>query len=101
MNKGIREIIDTINSTDCKTKERYFIDSHSNLVMVKFKSKSKCNNQSSIVNKILLPNSLIRNCLQFEQAPHFTTNKTYNFIKNKHYWEGIFLDTKNFYENCS
>lgn len=99
--KEIQEIINKIKSNDSKTKEKYFIDSHSNLVKIKIKVNSKDKSQNSIINKILIPKSLIKDCLTLAHIPHFGTEKTYNFIKNKYHWQGMFLDTKSFCENCS
>ena len=96
--KDISSIIQKINSNDTKIKEKYFIDSYSGLIMEKYKPKNKTN---LIVNKILLPKTLVKKCLEIAHAPHIGTRKTYDMIKNKYAWKGSYLDTKNFCENCS
>lgn len=96
----IKEIKDKILANDVKTKNKYFIDSYSNLVMIKIKNKNKGNGLVSLSNKILIPSVLVREVLISAHSPHFGTEKTYEFVKRKYFWNGMFLDTKNFCESC-
>lgn len=96
-----KKLIEQIENKDEKTMSEYFIDSYTNLLMIKIKSTNKVKTNKSLANKIVLPKSLIKKCLEIAHSSHFGTNKTYNFIKNKYYWKGMFQDTKNFCENCS
>lgn len=53
------------------------------------------------MTRILIPKSLIKDCLEVAHSPHFGTQKTYNFVRKTYSWKGMFQDTKNFCENCT
>ncbi|KFM58176.1 Hypothetical protein X975_09404, partial [Stegodyphus mimosarum] len=69
--------------------------------MIKLKPASAKKKDKSIQNKILIPKALIKDVLQTVHAPHFGIQKTYEFVKAKYYWRGMYSDTKSFVENCS
>ncbi|XP_035223687.1 uncharacterized protein K02A2.6-like [Stegodyphus dumicola] len=68
--------------------------------MIKLRPRAHHLKTRHLENKILLPNSLVKPCLEIAHAPHFGINKTYEFIKKKYFWKGMFLDTKHICENC-
>ncbi|GBO41047.1 Transposon Tf2-11 polyprotein, partial [Araneus ventricosus] len=71
-----------------KQCKQYFLDVNSGLLMIK------------IVNRIVIPKSLIKVCIETAHAPHFGVRKTFEFIRHKYQWRGMYLDTKNFCEHC-
>lgn len=97
----IKEIIEKIKANDQITKNKYFIDSYTNLIMIKLKPQNHTLKNMQIENKILMPTSLIKNCLEIAHAPHFGTQKTYEFLTRKYFWRGMYTDAKNFCNNCS
>ncbi|GBN62599.1 Uncharacterized protein K02A2.6, partial [Araneus ventricosus] len=66
------------------------------LLMIKNAHKNK----KKIVNRIVIPKSLIKVCIETAHAPHFGVRKTFEFLRHKYQWKGMFLDTKNFCEHC-
>ncbi|CAL1266838.1 unnamed protein product [Larinioides sclopetarius] len=96
MDSCTSEIIKKIEENDSVTCQKYFIDSYTGLLMFKIKSR-----KNQILNKIYIPRSLVKDCLLVAHAPHFGVQKTYDFIKTKYYWPGMYADVKNFCENCS
>nr|GBL57858.1 Transposon Tf2-6 polyprotein [Araneus ventricosus] len=95
MDSCTSEIIKKIEEKDSKTCQKYFIDSYTGLLMFKIKS-----GKDQILNKIYIPRNLVRDCLLVAHAPHFGVQKTYDFIKIKYFWPGMYADVKNFCENC-
>ncbi|GBN72721.1 Transposon Tf2-6 polyprotein [Araneus ventricosus] len=79
-----------------KQCKQYFLDVNSGLLMIKNAHKNK----KKIVNRIVIPKSLIKVCIETAHAPHFGVRKTFEFIRHKYQWKGMYLDTKNFYEHC-
>ncbi|GBN40791.1 Transposon Tf2-6 polyprotein [Araneus ventricosus] len=79
-----------------KQCKQYFLDVNSGLLMIKNAHKNK----KKIVNRIVIPKSLIKVCIETAHAPHFGVRKTFEFIRHKYQWKGMFLDTKNFCEHC-
>ncbi|GBL97205.1 Transposon Tf2-6 polyprotein [Araneus ventricosus] len=79
-----------------KQCKQYFLDVNSGLLMIKNAHKNK----KKIVNRIVIPKSLIKVCIETAHAPHFGVRKTFEFIRHKYQWKGMYLDTKNFCEHC-
>ncbi|GBO23513.1 Transposon Tf2-6 polyprotein [Araneus ventricosus] len=79
-----------------KQCKQYFLDVNSGLLMIKNAHKNK----KKIVNRIVIPKSLIKVCIETAHAPHFGVRKTFEFIRQKYQWKGMYLDTKNFCEHC-
>ncbi|GBM30821.1 Transposon Tf2-11 polyprotein [Araneus ventricosus] len=79
-----------------KQCKQYFLDVNSGLLMRKNAHKNK----KKIVNRIVIPKSLIKVCIETAHAPHFGVRKTFEFIIHKYQWKGMYLDTKNFCEHC-
>ncbi|GBL64788.1 Transposon Tf2-6 polyprotein, partial [Araneus ventricosus] len=79
-----------------KQCKQYFLDVNSGLLMIKNAHKNK----KKIVNRIVIPKSLIKVCIETAHAPHFGVRKTFEFIRHKYQWRGMYLDTKNFCEHC-
>ncbi|GBL68797.1 Transposon Tf2-8 polyprotein [Araneus ventricosus] len=79
-----------------KQCKQYFLDVNSGLLMIKNAHKNK----KKIVNRIVIPKSLIKICIETAHAPHFGVRKTFEFIRHKYQWKGMYLDTKNFCEHC-
>ncbi|GBM07701.1 Transposon Tf2-9 polyprotein [Araneus ventricosus] len=79
-----------------KQCKQYFLDVNSGLLMIKNTHKNK----KKIVNRIVIPKSLIKVCIETAHAPHFGVRKTFEFIRHKYQWKGMYLDTKNFCEHC-
>ncbi|GBO19224.1 Transposon Tf2-9 polyprotein [Araneus ventricosus] len=79
-----------------KQCKQYFLDVNSGLLMIKNAHKNK----KKIVNRIVIPKSLIKVCIETAHAPHFGVKKTFEFIRHKYQWKGMYLDTKNFCEHC-
>ncbi|GBO45027.1 Transposon Tf2-8 polyprotein [Araneus ventricosus] len=79
-----------------KQCKQYFLDVNSGLLMIKNAHKNK----RKIVNRIVIPKSLIKVCIETAHAPHFGVRKTFEFIRHKYQWKGMYLDTKNFCEHC-
>lgn len=94
----IKEIIHKLNNKDEETVKNYFIDPITKIVMIKIFPKKMSKNK--FISRILVPKSLIKDCLEVAHAPHFGTQKTYNFVRKTYSWKGMFTDTKNFCENC-
>ncbi|GBO35826.1 Transposon Tf2-8 polyprotein [Araneus ventricosus] len=82
--------------SDNKQCKQYFLDVNSGLLMIKNAHKNK----KKIVNRIVIPKSLIKVCIETAHAPHFGVRKTFEFIRHKYQWRGMYLDTKNFCEHC-
>ncbi|GBM35895.1 Transposon Tf2-6 polyprotein [Araneus ventricosus] len=79
-----------------KQCKQYFLDVNSGLLMIKNAHKNK----KKIVNRIVIPKSLIKVCIETAHAPHFGVRKTFEFLRHKYQWKGMYLDTKNFCEHC-
>ncbi|GBM19208.1 Transposon Tf2-9 polyprotein [Araneus ventricosus] len=79
-----------------KQCKQYFLDVNLGLLMIKNAHK----NEKKIVNRIVIPKSLIKVCIETAHAPHFGVKKTFEFIRHKYQWKGMYLDTKNFCEHC-
>ncbi|GBM16626.1 Transposon Tf2-9 polyprotein [Araneus ventricosus] len=79
-----------------KQCKQYFLDVNSGLLMI----KNALKNKKKIVNRIVIPKSLIKVCIETAHAPHFGVRKTFEFIRHKYQWKGMYLDTKNFCEHC-
>ncbi|GBL95329.1 Transposon Tf2-6 polyprotein, partial [Araneus ventricosus] len=79
-----------------KQCKQYFLDTNSGLLMIKNAHKNK----KKIVNRIVIPKSLIKVCIETAHAPHFGVRETFEFIRHKYQWKGMYLDTKNFCEHC-
>ncbi|GBO44515.1 Transposon Tf2-6 polyprotein [Araneus ventricosus] len=79
-----------------KQCKQYFLDVNSGLLMIKNAHKNK----KKIVNRIVIPKSLIKVCIETAHAPHFGVRKTFEFIRHKYQWRGMYLDPKNFCEHC-
>ncbi|GBN53012.1 Transposon Tf2-6 polyprotein [Araneus ventricosus] len=79
-----------------KQCKQYFLDVNSGLLMIKNAHKNK----KKIVNRIVIPKSLIKVCIETAQAPYFGVRKTFEFIRHKYQWKGMYLDTKHFCEHC-
>ncbi|GBM09384.1 Uncharacterized protein K02A2.6, partial [Araneus ventricosus] len=79
-----------------KQCKQYFLDVNSGLLMIKNAHKNK----KKIVNRIVIPKSLIKVCIETAHAPHFGVRKTFEFIRHKYQWKDMYLDTKNFCEHC-
>ncbi|GBO38295.1 Transposon Tf2-6 polyprotein [Araneus ventricosus] len=79
-----------------KQCKQYFLDVNSGLLMIKNAHKNK----KKIVNRIVIPKSLIKVCIETAHAPHFGVRKTFEFIRHKYQWKGMYLDTKKFCEHC-
>lgn len=94
----IKEIIQKLESNDRETTKTYFIDPITKMVMIKIFPKKMSKNK--FLSRILVPKSLIKDCLEAAHAPHFGTQKTYNFVRKTYSWKGMFIDTKNFCDNC-
>lgn len=97
----IKTILKKLQDKHKDTIEKYFIDSHTNVLMIKLKPNNPKTKNRSIQNKILIPKSLIKDILQTVHMPHFGIKKTYEFVKAKYYWKGMYSDTENFVKNCS
>lgn len=95
----IKKIIDRIKEKKNKNKN-YYIDENSGMLMKKIRPKAKHLRYSKIENKIVIPKSLVKACIENAHGPHFGTVKTFDFIKKRYYWNNYFSDTKNFCENC-
>ncbi|GBN62184.1 Transposon Tf2-9 polyprotein, partial [Araneus ventricosus] len=95
-----KEIIDKINDDNNVTCKDYYMDNNSGLLMIKMKPRIKHLRNKHIENKIVIPKSLVKTCLESAHGPHFGTTKTFNVVKKNYYWKNYFLDTKNFCENC-
>ncbi|GBL92904.1 Retrovirus-related Pol polyprotein from transposon 17.6 [Araneus ventricosus] len=78
--------------TDNKQCKQYFLDVNSGLLMIKNAHKNK----NKIVNRIVIPKSLIKICIETAHAPHFGVRKTFEFIRHRYQWSGMYLDTKKF-----
>ncbi|GBM26697.1 Transposon Tf2-11 polyprotein [Araneus ventricosus] len=76
--------------SDNKQCKQYFLDVNSGLLMIKNAHKNK----KKIVNRIVIPKSLIKVCIETAHAPHFGVRKTFEFIRHKYQWRGMYLDTK-------
>jgi hypothetical protein len=94
-----KQIFEQINNGTLKSP-KYFIDDNSKLLMIKIKRKKKNNRIKTVINKILLPKSLIKTCISEAHGPHFGISKTFFFINKKYYWSNAFLDVKNFCNSC-
>ncbi|GBM16853.1 Transposon Tf2-9 polyprotein [Araneus ventricosus] len=94
--KETKEIIDKINDNKNVTCKDYYMDNNSGLLMIKIKHLRN----KQIENKIVIPKSLVKTCLESAHGPHFGTTKTFNVVKKNYYWKNYFLDTKKFCENC-
>ncbi|GBN57534.1 Transposon Tf2-9 polyprotein [Araneus ventricosus] len=98
--KGTKEIIDKINDNNNVTCKDYYMENNSGLLMIKIKPRIKHLRNKHIENKIVIPKSLVKTCLESAHGPHFGTTKTFDVVKKNYYWKIYFLDTKNFCENC-
>ncbi|GBM63420.1 Uncharacterized protein K02A2.6 [Araneus ventricosus] len=78
-----------------KPCKQYFLDVNSGLLMIKNAHKNK----RKIVNRIVIPKSLIKICIETAHAPHFGVRKTFDFIRHKYQWKCMYLDTKHFCEH--
>ncbi|GBO33190.1 Retrovirus-related Pol polyprotein from transposon 17.6, partial [Araneus ventricosus] len=58
-----------------KQCKQYFLDVNSGLLMIKNAHKNK----KKIVNRIVIPKSLIKVCIETAHAPHFGVRKTFEF----------------------
>ncbi|GBL79869.1 Uncharacterized protein K02A2.6, partial [Araneus ventricosus] len=79
-----------------KQFKQYFLYVNSGLLMIKNAHKNK----KKIVNRIVIPKSLIKVCIETSHAPHFGVKKTFEFIRHKYQWKGMYLDTKKICEHC-
>lgn len=95
-----QSIIEKINEGQNNSNNKYFIDNHTKLLMVKVKPKGKRLQNKKIQNKIFIPKNLIKECIQEAHGPHFGVNKTFQFVKKKYSWNNLFLDVKNYVDNC-
>lgn len=99
--KYMKTIIEKLHSNHKDTVAQYFIDSFTEVLMIKLKPTNPKMKHRSVQNKILIPKTLIKDVLQTVHAPHFGVQKTYEFVKAKYYWRGMYSDTKSFVENCA
>lgn len=97
----IKLIIENINKNENCSSKQYSIDKSTDLVMIKIKPSSRGSKNKKLVNKIVIPKSLIQPCIEAAHNPHFGTQKTYNFLRYRYFWKGMFKDVKKFCENCS
>jgi hypothetical protein len=98
--ENVKSIIEKLNEGHVNIKENYFIDSHTNIVMKRIKPRNLNIKDKSIQNKILIPKSLIKHCLEVAHTPHFGSYKTYEFLRQKYYWINMYKDVANFCKNC-
>lgn len=90
------------NLEDNKKKDpKYFIDSNSNLLMLKCKKTTGKLKNKVITNKIFIPKLLIKEILTQAHAPHFGFKKTYQKVNRMYFWPGMYKDTQKFCANCS
>ncbi|GBN05640.1 hypothetical protein AVEN_115892-1 [Araneus ventricosus] len=98
--KETKEIIDKINDNNNVTCKDYYMDNNSGLLMIKIKPRIKHLRNKHIENKIVIPKSLVKTCLETAHGLHFGTTRTFHVVEKNYYWKNYFLDTKNFCENC-
>jgi len=94
----LKEICDLVLEKDYKISKHYCIQESTGILMKIF--KKKCNKQNKIFHKIMLPQSLIKSCIQAAHMQHFGIAKTYHLINKYYYWKSMFLDIKNFCLTC-
>lgn len=95
--KDTKSIIDKLNENDEFISSKFYIDKDSKLLMIKINPPKY---PHRTINRIFIPNSLIKDCLTVAHAPHFGLIKTYEFLKKNYSWYGMFRDAKNFCSNC-
>ncbi|GBM63979.1 Transposon Tf2-8 polyprotein [Araneus ventricosus] len=69
--KETKEIIDKINDKNNAACKYYYMDNNSGLLMIKIKPRIKHLRNKHIENKIVIPKSLVKTCLESAHGPHF------------------------------
>lgn len=77
-----------------KSNQNYFIDPESRLL--KYKPQDQYNNHPVIV----VPNSLKAKVLAITHLTHFGIQKTYELLRQRFHWYGMYNDTVNFIKSC-
>lgn len=83
---------------DSNITKNYYIHPEYQIVMKRYFPPRRT--RAKVVDKIVIPKSLVPEVLKSSHVSHFGANKTYYFIKKMYYWPGSFADVVNFTRRC-
>ncbi|CAL1276266.1 unnamed protein product [Larinioides sclopetarius] len=91
--KEIIQLLKDLSLKDSNNIRRFYIDSKTQILMFKSHKKSQA-------ELIVVPKSLQRKALDICHVSHTGLDKTYQIVRDRYFWKGVYIDTKNFVLSC-
>jgi transposase InsO family protein len=74
----------------------FFIDPDTRLLSI-YSQEDK----NPTIPKIVIPKSLISKVCRIAHLTHFGVQKTYQIVKDRYFWHGMFVDVQNYVASCT